>query len=144
MADNQQINILIKKISERMGTPESEIKSAVSNSSYSKLLEKLPSDKARQMEEILSDEDKAKEFLNTPQAKAITEARRCPWATRRRPSSNGAQTSNELWRVPRASGSCALSGAPSTSKKNSRVSTTRPSLTTATPSCQGSFAPPFS
>ena len=71
MADNQQINILIKKISERMGTPESEIKSAVSNSSYSKLLEKLPSDKARQMEEILSDEDKAKEFLNTPQAKAI-------------------------------------------------------------------------
>lgn len=71
MADNQQINILIKKISERMGTPENEIKNAVSNSGYAKLLNKLPSDKARQMEEILNDEDKAKEFLNSPQAKAI-------------------------------------------------------------------------
>ena len=71
MADNQQINALIKKLSERMGTPESEIKNAVSNSNYGKLLTKLPSDKARQMEEILGDEDKAKEFLNSPQAKAI-------------------------------------------------------------------------
>lgn len=71
MADNQQINILIKKISERMGTPESEIKSAVSQSGYAKLLHQLPSDKARQMEEILNDEDKAKAFLNSPQAKAI-------------------------------------------------------------------------
>ena len=71
MADNQQIDVLIKKISERMGTPENEIKSAVSNSNYAKLLNKLPSDKARQMEEILNDEDKAKEFLNSPQAKAV-------------------------------------------------------------------------
>ena len=71
MADNQQINALIKKLSERMGTPESEIKNAVGNSNYGKLLTKLPSDKARQMEEILGDEDKAKEFLNSPQAKAI-------------------------------------------------------------------------
>lgn len=71
MADHQQMDILIKKLSERMGTPESEIKNAVSNSSYAKLLTKLPSDKARQMEALLSDEDKAKEFLNSPQAKAI-------------------------------------------------------------------------
>ena len=71
MAENQQIDVLIKKLSERMGTPEHEIKNAVNNSSYGKLLSKLPSDKARQMEEILGDEDKAKEFLNSPQAKAI-------------------------------------------------------------------------
>lgn len=71
MADKEQINGLIKKLSERMGTPESEIRSAVGSSSYGKLLTKLPSDKAKQMEEILSDEDKAKEFLNSPQAKAI-------------------------------------------------------------------------
>lgn len=71
MADNEQINKLIKKLSERMGTPESDIRSAVNGSNYSKLLRKLPSDKAREMEDILGDEDKAKEFLNTPQAKAI-------------------------------------------------------------------------
>ena len=71
MADKEQINVLIKKLSERMGTPESEIKNAVNHSSYAKLLTKLPSDQARQMEEILGDEDKAKAFLNSPQAKAI-------------------------------------------------------------------------
>ena len=71
MADRIQINTLIKKLSERMGTPEGELRSAVEGSSYSKLLKKLPDDKARQMEELLGDEDKAREFLNTPQAKAI-------------------------------------------------------------------------
>lgn len=71
MADNEQINKLIKKLSERMGTPESDIRSAVDGSNYGRLLQKLPSDKARQMEDILSDEAKAKEFLNSPQAKAI-------------------------------------------------------------------------
>ena len=40
MADNEQINKLIKKLSERMGTPESDIRSAVNGSSYSKLLRK--------------------------------------------------------------------------------------------------------
>lgn len=71
MADNEQIRQLIKKLSERMGTPESEIQNAVRGSSYEKLLQKLPQDKAKQVEEILGDEQKAKEFLNTPQAKAI-------------------------------------------------------------------------
>lgn len=71
MADYEQINILIKRLSERMGTPESDIRSAVDSSNYGKLLQRLPSDKARQMEDILSDEAKAKEFLNSPQAKAI-------------------------------------------------------------------------
>ena len=71
MADQVQINTLIKKLSERMGTPESEIRSAVEGSSYSKLLNRLPGDKARQMEELLGDEDKAREFLNSPQAKAV-------------------------------------------------------------------------
>ena len=71
MADHEQINILIKKLSERTGTPENEIKDAVGKSSYGKLLNRLPSDKAKQMEEILNDEANAKEFLNSPQAKAI-------------------------------------------------------------------------
>ena len=71
MADKAQIDVLIKKLSERMNTPENEIRSAVDRSSYAGLLSKLPSDKARQIEEILGDEDKAREFLNSPQAKAI-------------------------------------------------------------------------
>ena len=71
MADKEQINKLIKKLSERMGTPESDIRGAVNSSSYGKLLQKLPSDKAKQIEDILGDEDKARELLSSPQAKAI-------------------------------------------------------------------------
>ena len=71
MADSEQINKLIKRLSERMGTPESDIRDAVDGKGYGKLLSKLPNDKAREMEDILSDEDKAREFLNSPQAKAI-------------------------------------------------------------------------
>ena len=71
MADKEQINKLIKQLSERMGTPESEIRGAVESSSYMKLLNRLPADQARQFGEILADEDKAKAFLNSPQAKAI-------------------------------------------------------------------------
>ena len=71
MAEHEQIDQLIKKLSERMGTSEGEIRSAVEKSSYAKLLTKLPADTARQMQDILSDEQKAKEFLSSPQAKAI-------------------------------------------------------------------------
>ena len=71
MADKDQINKLIKQLSERMGASEGEIKSAVEGSSYGKLLSRLPDDKAKQFGEILADENKAKEFLSTPQAKAV-------------------------------------------------------------------------
>lgn len=71
MADKVQIDQLIKQLSERMNTPESEIRGAVEGSSYGKLLSKLPPAQAQQMGEILADEDKAREFLNTPQARAI-------------------------------------------------------------------------
>jgi len=71
MADNEQINKLISKLSERMGTPESDIRSAVQNSNYSKLLSKMDPAQAKQIEDILSDENSARQFLNSPQAKAI-------------------------------------------------------------------------
>ena len=71
MADREQIDKLIKKLSERMGTPESDIRGAVQSSNYSKLLNKMDPAQAKQLENILSDEAGAKAFLNTPQAKAI-------------------------------------------------------------------------
>ena len=71
MADNEQIAKLIKKLSERMGTPESEIKSAVENSNYQKLLTGMKPAQAQKIEEILNDEESARRFLNSPQAKAV-------------------------------------------------------------------------
>ena len=71
MADKEQIAKLIKKLSERMGTPESEIQSAVNNSNYGKLLSKMDAKQAAQVEAKLNDEQAAKQFLSSPQAKAI-------------------------------------------------------------------------
>lgn len=71
MADNEQISRLIQKLSERMGTPESEIRNAVANSNYSKLLGRMDPAQAQKIEEMLGDEQAAKQFLNSPQAKAI-------------------------------------------------------------------------
>ena len=71
MADNEQINILIKKLSERMGTPESEIREAVAGSNYQKLLSRMDGAQAKQIENILNDENSARQFLSTPQAKAV-------------------------------------------------------------------------
>jgi len=71
MADNEQIERLIRKLSERMGTPESEIRSAVQNSNYGKLLGRMDPSQAQKIETLLSDEQAAKQFLDSPQAKAI-------------------------------------------------------------------------
>ena len=71
MADKEQISMLIKKLSERMGTPESDIRDAVENSNYSRLLSRMDPAQAKQIEEVLGDEESAKKFLSSPQAKAI-------------------------------------------------------------------------
>ena len=71
MADQAQIDKLIRKLSERMGTPESEIRSAVGSANYSRFLSRMDPAQAKQVEDILSDEEKARQFLGTPQAKAI-------------------------------------------------------------------------
>lgn len=71
MADKEQIGILIRKLSERMGAPESEIRSAVENSNYSRLLSRMDPAQAKQIQDVLSDEQSAREFLSSPQAKAI-------------------------------------------------------------------------
>ena len=71
MADREQIDKLIRKLSERMGTPESDIRSAVESSSYSRLLSKMDPAQAKQVEDILGDEQRARELLSSPQAKAV-------------------------------------------------------------------------
>ena len=71
MADSQQINRLIQMLSQRMGAPEGEIRSAVESSNYSRLLDRMDPKRAGELESILSDENKAREFLSSPQAKAI-------------------------------------------------------------------------
>ena len=71
MADSKQIDKLIQMLSERMGAPEREIRSALENSNYSRLLNRMDPAQASKLESVLSDEKSASDFLNSPQAKAI-------------------------------------------------------------------------
>ena len=71
MATNEQIDKIIAGLSRRMGTPESEIRSALNSGSYDRLLSKLDDKRSRQLQDILSDEEQAKKFLSTPQAQSI-------------------------------------------------------------------------
>ena len=71
MADKEQMDMLIKKLSERMGTTEDEIRAAVAGSNYSKLLSRMDPARAEQLGKVLNDENAARELLNSPQAKAL-------------------------------------------------------------------------
>ena len=71
MADNVQIDKLIAKLSESMGASEGDIRRAVQSSDYSRLISKLDSSQAAKLEGILGDENKARAFLSSPQAKAL-------------------------------------------------------------------------
>lgn len=71
MADKQQIDSMIAQLSKRLGTPESSIRSALQSGSYDRLLDKMDARQTEKLQGILSDEDKAKKFLSTPQAQAI-------------------------------------------------------------------------
>ena len=71
MADKEQITKLIRMLSERMGTPENEIRDALEKSNYSKLLSRMDPSQAAQLETMLGDEQAARQFLNSPQAKAV-------------------------------------------------------------------------
>ena len=71
MADQEQMNRLISILSARSGTPESEIRSSLARSDLSRLLSGMDPAAAQQATKLLSDEQSARAFLNTPQAKAL-------------------------------------------------------------------------
>lgn len=71
MSDNDKMNRLIRMLSERMGTPESELRSAVQSADFSRVLAGMDPAQAKQAQALLGNEQSAREFLSSPQAKAI-------------------------------------------------------------------------
>lgn len=71
MADKEQIDKLIRKLSERIGASEEDIRGAVNSSDYSRLLSGLDATRAQKLESVLSDESKARALLDSPQARAV-------------------------------------------------------------------------
>lgn len=71
MANKQQIDSIISQLSARLGTSENNIRSALQSGSYDRLLSKMDTRQTEKLNAILSDEEKAKKFLSSPQAQAI-------------------------------------------------------------------------
>lgn len=71
MADNAQMERMLQALSLRLDTPVADIRSALEGGSIQKIVSKMDKKQSDQIEAILNDEQKAKQFLSTPQAQAI-------------------------------------------------------------------------
>lgn len=68
---SENINKLISQLSKKLGVSADEVASAAQNGDVKSLLNGAGSEEARQFNEVLSDPEKTKQVLNSPQARAI-------------------------------------------------------------------------
>ena len=69
MTDNA--NELFECLSRKLNVPRSKIESTCQTGEADGLLKSIDSDKAKQVESILSDPEKTKEILSSPEAQAL-------------------------------------------------------------------------
>ena len=68
---SENINNLLSQLSKKLGVSSNEITSAAQNGDVQSLLKNADSEEAKQFNAVLSDTEKTKQVLNSPQAKAI-------------------------------------------------------------------------
>ena len=68
---SENINKLLSELSKKLGVSKDEVTSAAKKGDVQGLLKNADSEEARQFNEVLSDPEKTKQVLNSPQAKAI-------------------------------------------------------------------------
>lgn len=68
---SENINNLLSQLSKKLGVSSNEITSAAKNGDVQSLLKNADSEEAKQFNAVLSDPEKTKQVLNSPQAKAI-------------------------------------------------------------------------
>lgn len=68
---SENINKLLSELSKKLGVSKDEVTSAAQKGDVHALLKNADSEEARQFNEVLSDPEKTKQVLNSPQAKAI-------------------------------------------------------------------------
>ena len=68
---SENINNLLSQLSKKLGVSSNEITSAAQKGDVQSLLKNADSDEAKQFNAVLSDPEKTKQVLNSPQAKAI-------------------------------------------------------------------------
>jgi hypothetical protein len=68
---SENINNLLSQLSKKLGVSSNEITSAAQKGDVQSLLKNADSEEAKQFNAVLSDPEKTKQVLNSPQAKAI-------------------------------------------------------------------------
>ena len=73
MADNKNMQDMLKQMSQQLNLSENELKSAAKKGNANSIFKNADSKTQKTVEEILNDPQKRKELLESPQAKAIIE-----------------------------------------------------------------------
>lgn len=68
---NDNINKLLAGLSKQLGVSENQIKSAAQSGKVEEMLKNADTQQSEKIQAVLSDPQKAKEILNSPQAQAL-------------------------------------------------------------------------
>ena len=69
--NNQSLDAMLEKASQKLGTDSEKLKSAASKGKISDLLKNLGSKEAQKVTNILSDKEATKKLLSTPKAQQL-------------------------------------------------------------------------
>ena len=71
MSDNNNTNKLIEELSRKLGVSEKQLENAANKGNVKDVLKNMDAKSSQQIESILSDPEKTREILNSPQAQAL-------------------------------------------------------------------------
>ena len=71
MSDNKKVNKLLGEVSKKYGISKEQLESAAQSGNIENLLKNTSPNQSKQIESVLSDPEKAKKLLQSPQAQAL-------------------------------------------------------------------------
>ena len=71
MSDNKKVNKLLGEVSKKYGISKEQLESAAQSGNIENLLKNTNPNQSKQIESVLSDPEKAKKRLQSPQAQAL-------------------------------------------------------------------------
>ena len=71
MSDNKKVNKLIGEVSKKYGISKEQLESSAQSGNIENLLKNKNPNQSKQIESVLSDPEKAKKLLQSPQAQAL-------------------------------------------------------------------------
>ena len=71
MSDNKKVNKLLGEVSKKYGISKEQLESAAQSGNIEYLLKNTNPNQSKQIESVLSDPEKAKKLLQSPQAQAL-------------------------------------------------------------------------